>query len=107
MWSQFKTQKSGLRPWEIGLRTEACVYFTIGLLILAGLPSAALELNGKGIGSILNEGKGNISEDKGNIAEGKGNIVEIEFKNLCILIQTRKEVNFGKPKFAYPCSYSY
>jgi len=67
----------GLWTEKFGLRTEACVYFTIGLFILAGRSSAALEVNGKGKGRILNKGKGNV-------AEGKGNIADIEFKNLFI-----------------------
>jgi len=56
---------------------EACFYFTIGLFILAGRSSAALEVNEKGKGSILSKGKGNV-------AEGNGNIAEIEFKNAFI-----------------------
>jgi len=71
--SELRTQYCGLRTKEFGLRTKACVYFTIGLFILAGRSSAALEVNGKGKGRILN---------KGNIAEGKGNIANIEFKIL-------------------------
>jgi len=41
----------------------------IGLFILAGQPSAALEVNGKGKDKIKNKGKGNITEGKCNIAE--------------------------------------
>jgi len=36
---------------------EACFYFTIGLFILAGRSSAALEVNGKGKGSILSKAR--------------------------------------------------
>jgi len=45
------------------------------LFILAGRSSAAVEVNGKDKGRILNK-------DKDNVANGKGNIAEIEFKNL-------------------------
>jgi len=47
------------------------------LFILAGRSSAALEINRKGKGRILNKGKGNVTE-------GKDNIAEIEFKNFFI-----------------------
>jgi len=57
---------------SVWLRTEACVYLTFGLFILIGQLSAALEVNDKGKGRILNKGKGNI-------VEGIGNIAEIEF----------------------------
>jgi len=40
---------------------EACIYFTIGLFILAGRSSAALEVNGKGKGRILNKGKAMVA----------------------------------------------
>jgi len=77
IWSKLITQYCGLQTNEFGPRTEACVNFTIGLFFLAGRSSAALEVNGKGKGRILNNGKGNV-------AEGKGNIAEIEFKYLLI-----------------------
>jgi len=53
IWSELRTQYCWLRKKEFGLRTEACVYFTIGLFILAGRSSAALEVNGKGKVRIL------------------------------------------------------
>jgi len=73
--SELRTQYCGLWTEKFGLRTEVCFYFTVGLFILEGRSSAALEVDGKG--KILNKGKGNV-------AEGKGNIAEIEFKNLFI-----------------------
>jgi len=52
IWSELRTQYCGLWTKEFGLQTETCVYFTIGLFIVAGRPSAALEVNGKGKGRI-------------------------------------------------------
>jgi len=67
IWSELITQYCRLRRKVFGFRAEGFVYFTIGLFILAGRPSAALEVNGKGKGRILNEGKENVAEGKGRI----------------------------------------
>jgi len=61
----------------LGFEWKLVFNFTIGLFILAGRSSAALKVNGKGKGRILNKGNGTV-------AEGKGNIAENEFKNLFI-----------------------
>jgi len=82
---ELRTQYCGVRTKEFKLRTEACVYFTIGLFILAGRSSAALEVNGKGEGRILNKGEGRIlNKGKVNVAGAKRNIAEIELENLFI-----------------------
>jgi len=63
----------GFERKRLGFERKLVFFFTIGLFILAGRSSAALQANGKGKGRILSRGKGNV-------AEGKGNIAEIEFK---------------------------
>jgi len=90
----------GVRSWELGLRTEVCVYLTIGLFIIVGQPSASHKVNGKD--RILNEGK-----DK--IAEGKGNIDEIELQNLYInsISGTVARDSLQSPAIGFPSALSW